>query len=300
MTHRFKAVLTILTLFATAVAARAGESTVAVFLNPEIGPYRAVLEGFRKSCNCTVVEYPVRDDTSPDPAATVRAGKADLILTIGLDALLKASEIRNTPLLATMVPRAQARKAAGRALAGIDMTLSPEAYLEAVLRLFPAAKHIGVIYDPANTGEYVHEAVRAAAARGLQLVAREATRTTEVPALLASLRPEIDILWMLPDPTVVREETLGPLLQFSFENKVPLLSFARKYVAMGALAALTVDPFEIGLQAGEKAPALQAGPATPSFDYIRKRSLVVNRKVGKKMGFHFNLEALGEAADAID
>lgn len=281
----------------------AGDRTVAAFFNPEIRPYRAVLDGFKESCGCSVVEYPVRKGEARDYSALFGAGKPDLLLTIGLDARLAAREIRNLPIISTMVPRAQALPAAGSNLVGIDMTLAPERYLATMRRLFPAAKRIGVLYDPENMGDYVGAAARAAAGMGLQLVLREAAGPAAAPALLASLRGEIDLYWMLPDPTVVREETLNALFLFSFENKVPVFGFARKYIEMGALAALAVDPFAIGVQAGEKARTLRGVPtagAAASWEHIRKSSVVINRKVGKKMGVRFDLEALQEAADVID
>lgn len=282
------------------MSARAADGTVAVFFNPEIAPYRAVLDGFKESCGCTVIEHPLSGRKGPDPAAIAGAEQADLVLAIGLDALAKVKDIRNTPLLSTMVQRAPARETTGKEPAGIAMSLPPQQYLDAARRLFPSAKRIGLIFDPQNAEEYVREAVAAATGMGFQLVLREAANAAAVPGLLSGLRSEIDLLWMLPDPTVAGEQSFKHMLQFSFENKVPIVSFAKKYAVMGAIAALTVEPFDIGVQAGDMARAVRSGQAAPSFEHIRKHTLVVNRKVGKKMGFRFDLDAFGRGADVID
>lgn len=290
-----------MTVVAIAMPSLAGDGSIVVFYNPAIRPYRLVLDGFKQSCRCAVREYPLRNGGRSEGPFGFGGEKPDLILAIGLDALRSAEAIRGVPIISTMVPKAQARPGTGSTVTGIDMTLPPASYLEAMRRLFPAAKRIGVLYDPALLGEYVAAAAKAADGLGFRLVLREATRPADMPALLGNLRREIDLFWMLPDPTVAREETLNALLLFSFENKVPIFTFAKKYVEMGALAALTIDPVEIGVQAGEKARALRSGEtgvAAPAWEYIRKHSLALNKKVGKKMGF--DLDARGEAADVID
>ena len=56
------------------------------------------------------------------------------------------------------------------------------------------------------------------------------------------MQGKIDILWMLPDATVVTDETVELLLRFSFQHDVPMFSFSKKYVEVGAVASLDVDP----------------------------------------------------------
>jgi putative ABC transport system substrate-binding protein len=65
---------------------------------------------------------------------------------------------------------------------------------------------------------------------------------------------------------------------------VPIFSFAGKYVEMGAVAALVVDPHDMGVQAGEIVKTLAAGRKGPIRVYARRSRLVINTKVAAKMG----------------
>ena len=131
------------------------------------------------------------------------------------------------------------------------MSLSPRQHLEALRRVFPRAKRIGVIFDPAQTGGYVREAQAAAAALNLTLVTREIAQPGEFSRRLEELRGQVDVIWMLPDPTVLQGENLNALLLASFESRVPLYGFARKYVELGAVAASQFDFAALGAQVAE-------------------------------------------------
>jgi putative ABC transport system substrate-binding protein len=98
------------------------------------------------------------------------------------------------------------------------------------------------------------------------------------------MRNRIDILWMLPDPTVITPAMVEYLFQFSFQYNVPIFSFADKYVEMGAVAALVVDPHDLGVQAGEIVKTLSAGRKGPIRVYARNPRLMINTKMAEKMG----------------
>ena len=72
-----------------------------------------------------------------------------------------------------------------------------------------------------------------------------------MPAVIESMKGKIDIFWMLPDTDVITSETVDAILLFSFQNNVPVFSFSNKYVKMGALASLSVDPVALGAQTGD-------------------------------------------------
>ena len=56
---------------------------------------------------------------------------------------------------------------------------------------------------------------------------------------------------MVPDVTVITPETIDAMLLFSFRNRIPIFTFSDKYVEMGAMAAITVEPRDLGAQIGE-------------------------------------------------
>ena len=230
-------------------------------------------------------------------AAGVRA-----VLAVGLQARAAVEGVRDLPVLLTMVPQVAPWVAAQANRSGIEMSLSPRQHLEALRRVFPRAKRIGVIFDPAQTGGYVREAQAAAAALNLTLVTREIARPGEFSRRLEELRGQVDVIWMLPDPTVLQGENLNVLLLASFESRVPLYGFARKYVELGAIAASQFDFAALGAQVAElirRLPSPPAGAAPPRWEYARGAQLVLNQKVARKMGIVFDPDVLEAAADVI-
>ncbi len=146
-----------------------------------------------------------------------------------------------------------------------------------------------------HAAAFVREAVKAAAVAGVELVLKEAHDPREVPRLVEELTNRIDVLWMLPDPTVVTSAMVEYLLQFSFQHNVPIFSFAGKYVEMGAVAALVVDPHMMGVEAGEIIKTFATGRKNPIRLYARTPRLMINTKVAAKMGLKISREILMRA-----
>ncbi len=81
-------------------------------------------------------------------------------------------------------------------------------------------------------------------------------------------------------------ETIESMLLFSFRNRVPLFTFSKKYVEMGALAALTVNPFDLGVQTGEIAHKILKSDARGGSmrEFARTQILLINTKIAQKLG----------------
>jgi putative ABC transport system substrate-binding protein len=80
----------------------------------------------------------------------------------------------------------------------------------------------------------------------------------------------IDAFWLLPDPTVITPETLATLQSLGFQNKLPILAFADKYLSYGAVVSVSFDVYAMGEQAGEMVRQILTGtnvneiPVTPA------------------------------------
>ena len=228
------------------LAAPAGD--VAVICEQEIEPYRALLEGFRSACDCTVRVIPPQEVKSEGLEQRLKAAGVRVVLAVGLQAQAAVEGVRDLPVVLTMVPQVAPWVAAQANRSGVEMSLPPHRQLETLRRVFPRAKRIGLVFDPAQTGDYVREAQAAAAGLNLTLETREITRPGELSRRLAELRDVVDVIWMLPDPTVLQGENLDILLLASFESRIPLYGFARKYVELGAVAATQLDFAALGEQ----------------------------------------------------
>lgn len=280
-------------LFSICNATSADAFEVVAVKSSELKPYNDALDGFRKACNCTVIE--IAEVEGQSLLKQISRISPDAILAIGTDAFKKVKSIKDLPVIYTMVIPSEVDISLQKNISGVSMDISPETCLNTMIEIFPKAKRIGLIYNPQHTGSFVKKAIESAHDRGINIVSKIARNLGDIPDLIEEMKDKIDIFWMLPDSTVVTPETFNYMLLFSFQNSVPVFTFSRKYVEMGALAALNIDPFDMGVQAGEIAMMLLEGHKDTIRVYARKKVLIINKKIAKKLGITINNEILRRA-----
>jgi len=263
----------------------------------EIKPYQDALAGFRSTCGCTVSELPLGNDGQQSLAAQISSSHADAVLAIGIEAVRRVQTLKNIPIFYTMVPHTMLGFIPEN-ISGVSMLISSEKQLDTIIETFPQVKRIGMVYDPQKDISFLKDALHHAAARGITLVTEKAFRPADVPGLIEGMKDRIDLFWMVPDTTVITPETVNALLLFSFRNRVPVFSFAPKYVEMGAVAAISVDPFDLGAQAGEisRNPELQR-KRQPVHALPYKTVLTINQTVAKKIGIKIGESSLRKAQE---
>jgi putative ABC transport system substrate-binding protein len=281
---RFSAFFFALGAFAALIAffpLPADAFNVIVVKSAELKPYQDALRGFRDACNCDAQELKLEEG---DGGGTILRKSPDAVVAIGTTVFKKVRAIERLPVIYVMVMPSEAVPALPPNISGVSMDISPETYISTMKELFPKTKKIGLLYDPQHTAAFVAEATKAARAAGLELVDKQVRDPREIPDLLDKMRGTIDVLWMVPDATIATAEAVDYLLHFSFQNSVPVFSFSKKYVEMGAVAALDVDPYDMGAQAGEILKRLKAGKTGAIRAWARASHLTVNSKVAAKMG----------------
>jgi putative ABC transport system substrate-binding protein len=289
-------VLQIILLFLLPVVSSQANDVV-VLKSANIQPYDDALRGFRSSCGCNVLEVISGQVGAGSSAMKNGEFNADMVFAVGMDALSRAQTVTNLPVVYAMVLPSQFPGQIKNNVSGVSMEIPPAKSLGTIQEIFPDVRRVGIIYNRGHSDSFIREALSAAQQRGIRLVLKEADSPSEVPLLIDAMRGQIDVFWMVPDVTVITPETVKYLLLFSFRNKVPVFSFSGKYVEMGALAALNVVPFDIGVQAGEMAKKLSNGRnnGTPIRVDARKTELSVNRTVARKLGIRISDDMLKKA-----
>jgi putative ABC transport system substrate-binding protein len=257
-------------------------------------PYAEALRGFRTSCNATVHELVISELNGEDVAAEVRRRKPDLILAMGMDALLKVRKIKEKPVVYLMVLNPDSALHGENNITGISMVIPPEKQLVHFRKILPRLKRVGLIYNPKNTGHLVARAVKAADRAGIELKTLKVNKQGDFPELLNSMKGNIDAYWMLPDSMIITPQSIEYLILFSMRNGTPVFTFSDKYLRMGAFLSLEINTFTMGKQAGEMARKILSGvsvaeiPGLDASDAI----LTVNQKVAQKLGISFSGEAI--------
>jgi putative ABC transport system substrate-binding protein len=290
------AVLVVMFLLSNASLLSAGE--IVVVKSSDIKPYNDALEGFKRTCRCTVRELNLPETGQNNIQNKILEIGPDAVLAIGMDALNSVGKIDNLPIFYTMLTELMPEFAEKRKkYSGTSMDILPETYLSYMARLFPKARRVGIIYSKRNTGQFVNEALAISNSIGFEIIVREVSTPARVPAVIESMKGKIDIFWMLPDTEVISSETVDSILLFSFQNNVPVFSFSNKYVKMGAMASLSVDPVALGAQTGALVAKKVDKGAVENHVHIRPQKvlLYVNRRIAAKFGLTLGDEIVRNA-----
>jgi putative ABC transport system substrate-binding protein len=275
-------------LFSLAPCWASGELLVVQSL--PIKPYNDALQGFRAVCKARLDRIVGPDLSEAEIRVKVRRNKPELILAIGMDALEKLKTVKDVPIVYVMVLNPQDMLRDGGNITGVSMNLSPERQFSVLREVLPYVKKIGVFFDPVKNGYYISRVHNAAALMGIELLTKKVSSSREAVASVEGMKGKVDLLWLLPDTTVVNPSTIDLLLLSSIENKIPVLTFSNKYAEKGALLSLEVDAVESGKQAGEMAVKILEGAKVNSIkgEDARESILTVNLIVAKKLGVSFN------------
>lgn len=265
---------------------------VLVLKSADIMPYQEALEGFKKTCGCSTAEIFMHELKDSSLRSKIALHKANAIFAIGSDALKEASSIRNIPVVHALAPVIPYAGQEQDNISGVSMTVSAERQLNAIAKVFPRIRKIGCIYDEKNSGAFIKEAQQTAESLGLELVLSKVHSGAEVSSRIEAISRRVELIWMLPDVTVINSATVNQLLLFSFQNNVPIFSFSRKYVEQGAVAALINEPVDIGRQSGELMKSILSSPAERKriIQSARRPVLFINRKIAAKLGLQISDE----------
>ncbi len=278
----------------------ASQDDIVIVLSSRLVAYKKAVAGFREICEADmpragpkcICPHHITELVNTDfkSQAELRRRIEELgpaiVLAVGTNALNTATSLSaDIPVIHLLVPFPEALKNNRPHIYGVAMDIDPAAQLSALIETMPQARRVGVVFDPAKTGELVQKAREFCRVKGLSLVSREAESPAGVPDLISSLRGEIDVFWMIPDLTVVTPQTTEFLFLFSLENRVPVLTFAEKYLELGATFMVGPDAFAMGKTAFELVKQILAGKEKPRPLAPGPRpKVVVNTKIAEKLG----------------
>lgn len=294
MIKKFLIALLFLTVCLHSAEAR---QRILVIQSLRVAPYEQAVAGFESVCHSEIRRIVLSDPGGEDLHEKIDEIRPDIILSIGMNALEKAKTVKNIPIIYSMVLNPQAVLSGEKNITGVSINISQEKQLETLLRIIPDTKNIGLLYSPVNTGDIAKNARDAAAKVGINLFKKKIYSSRDVPSAINEMKGKIEAFWMLPDVAVVTPETIEFLILFSLENKIPILTFSEKYVELGALMSIGIDPYDIGRQAGEMAVKILSGRDIKSIQGVDARNAVIslNLKIAKKLGISIDEKIINEA-----
>ena len=273
----------------------AEEQGVVVFRATDLPGYRAVEKSFIEALGRparAVLLAP--GDVDTQMAAT--AGNAALVLALGPEAATAAAKLKGPRVLYALVPR-PARLGLER-LPGIPSYASAGRQIRALRGVLPRARRIGVIFNGSESADLLGDCASALEAAGLTLVTGEAASTADVPGALRKLLPKVDVLWLLPDPTVVGSDTMRTIFASAATAKVPILGFSEIQARAGALIAVEARYDDVGRKAAAAArKLLSGGPIVPESPEV---AIFINAHTAQALGLELSDAARGRAARVFE
>ena len=275
---------------------------IAILQSANIPSYNQAIQGFKSVLpdTATFSAYDVQGDIERGRklARKIRASDATLVLAVGGKAALIAKlEIIDIPVVFCMVLDPAMYGLNTSNMTGVSLQIPVDRQFVTMRAVLPQLKRIGVLYDPEKTAHAVDDARRQAKTLGLEFVARQIHTEKDVPATLRALMPHIEALWLVPDSTVLTEESLGFILSTALEASVPVIGFSSELVRSGALIGLSVNYEDVGRQASLLAQQILKGRAIPSQKAISpdRVRLALNLKVARVLGITIPPEVVSRA-----
>lgn len=284
---------------------------IAVVKSLDLPEYNLAYEGFISAVRAsgyraeTLPFTLTRDSQSTE--ATCRAIKdaaPDMILALGTRAAREiAGQEKDIPIVYAMVlampddsqekPSLQSQKN----VTGATLNIPLETQLDDIQKVFPDVRHIGIISNPSKTKRIVESARFMAESRGLSLHVAWATNEQDVPTALRQLRDSIEVLWMIPDATVLTPRSSRYIIFELIKSGIPVIGLSAAYVKAGAVMALDCDYEDIGRQSGELASRILGGQSPAGLPETAPRlyTRALNLKIREHLRVQMDESVIGDS-----
>ncbi len=291
----------------TRAQSSSSRTRIAVVKSLDLPQYNSAYQGFIKALTSTGHDPLPTTITLPNggdaegPVRDLIATHPDLILALGTRAAREVSSLeKSIPIIYSMVLEASGGADELEAIpnqsnvTGATLNIPLRVQLDHIKALFPDAHRVGIISDPSRTKDIVDSARVIVANRGIELYVRWVNNESDIPDAVRAMTDSIDVLWMIPDPTVFTPRSSRFIIFELIKAGVPIMGLSSAYVKAGAVIALDCDYEDIGRQSGELAVRILAGqaPSTLAETHPRTFTLALNEKVREHLRMDMSKEAI--------
>jgi putative ABC transport system substrate-binding protein len=114
-----------------------------------------------------------------------------------------------------------------------------------------------------------------------------------VPQQLRALLSDVEALWLMPDSTVLTNESVRFILDSALARHIPVIGFSPEFTRLGALLSLSVNYGQVGRETGLLAKRILDGDQLPLNPVtIERFKITVNLKTAKFLGMTFPKELM--------
>lgn len=264
---------------------------ITILKSSDIKAYNDAIDGFKAMSPGSAIfaEYDLRGDLERGKqlAKRVRTSESSLVVAVGLKAALAAKlEIEHIPILYMMILDPFKHHLTTNNMTGVLLEIPPDRQLKIMRSFLPGLHRVGMLYDPEKTSDKLKEAELRASAQDFQIQGFPVTSEKDIPQQLRTLLSESDALWLIPDPTVVTDESIRFILESAVAKHVPVIAFSTEFTRLGALLSLSVDYGEVGRETGRLAKRILNGEPVLTLKpvSVQRIRITVNQKTARYLG----------------
>jgi putative ABC transport system substrate-binding protein len=248
-------------------------------------------QGFEVKYNVHIAQGNI--STANQIARQILGEKPDLVLGIATPTSQACAQvIKNIPILITAVTDpvgaglVESLEKPGGNVTGMTDMSPVDRQVELIKEFIPDIKKLGIIYNSgeANSVSILKVLKDVSGKMGIEVVEATVANSGGVTQAAKSLVGRADAIYIPTDNTVV--SVFEAITKVSVEKDLPLFAADVDSVSRGAIAALAIDYYRMGLQSGEMAARILKGgdTATMPVEALEDLMVYVNPKSAADMG----------------
>ncbi|MDH5429040.1 MAG: hypothetical protein OEZ57_00300 [Nitrospirota bacterium] len=233
---------------------------IAILKSADIAAYSEAIEAFKEALPTSfnvAWEFDLQGDMAKgrNLARRIRASQAHAVLAVGLKAALAAKlEILDIPVIMCLVLDPEKYALPSGNMVGLSLQIPFDQQLKPLQALIPKLSRIGVLFDPEKTQGQRDQLEHQANSLGITVISQEVHSEQDVSLALKLLKKKVDALYLLPDSTVLTENTLDFLVSSTLESHIPLIGFSAGLVRSGAVSGTYLNYADLGRHAATLVP----------------------------------------------
>ncbi len=165
---------------------------------------------------------------------------------------------------------------------GIPLRLPVNVQLEQIDKTFDQVARIGLIYDPRHNQWFFEQARASSLKHAFEIVPLKVASKNQIPGILKKKDGQIDVIWMIPDQTVISEKIIQYVIKQGIYHDIGVIGYNSFFSRSGALFSFEFDYEELGDQTAEMIISFLKTGACRKEPAVFKT--VVNQKIADKIG----------------
>ncbi len=272
---------------------------IAILQSSDISVYREAIAGLKATgpIGATYTEYDAQGDLELGKklARKLRASNASVVVAVGLKAALAAKvEIVDVPIVYMMVLDPLKHQLTAANMTGTFLEVPLDRQVKIMRTFLPALHRVGILYDPSKNASRMKTAVEQAGILGVQVNGLPIENDKDVPSQLRALLSDVEALWLIPDSTVLTNESIQFILESAFARQIPVIGFSPEFTRLGALLSISVNYGDVGRETGLLVKRILDGHGLLPRDPlpIERLKITVNLKTARFLGLTFSKELM--------